>query len=70
MRADKTHKDIWVQGPEPAGMVGCAAKGSEGAERREVPIGGFQVGTLSWSSRGPDVIAGSFRAEEGGRGTR
>lgn len=70
MRAEKTHKDIWVQGLEPVGMVGCVAKGGEGAERREVPISRFQVGTLSWLSRGTDVIAGSFQAEEGGRGTR
>ena len=70
MRADKTHKDIWVQGLEPVGMVGCVAKGGEGAERRKVPISGFQVGTLSWLSRGTDVIAASFQAEEGGRGTR
>ena len=38
-----------------------------GAERKEVLIHGFQVGTLSLSSRGTDVIAGSFHAEEGGR---
>ena len=46
---------------------GWAAKGSKGAERKEVLIHGFQVGTLSLSSRGTDVIAGSFHAEEGGR---
>ena len=45
-------------------MVGCAAKGSEGAERKEVPISGFQVGTLSWLPKGTDVIAVSFQTKE------
>lgn len=51
-------------------MVGCAAKGSAGADRKEVPISGFQVGTLSWLPKGTDVIAGSFQTEERGRGIR
>lgn len=71
MGGRQTPKDIWVQGPEPVGMGGgCEAKGGEGAERKEVLILGFQVGTLSLSSKGTDVIAASFHAEEGGRGIR
>lgn len=57
-------QNLWVWGG------GCEAKGGEGAERKEVLILGFQVGTLSLSSRGTDVIAASFHAEEGGRGIR